>query len=200
MGIRFLCPNGHKLNVKTFLAGKRAICPECGTKVIVPGSPEASAEELPSSIVAHSRAVTDTASPSVVLALAETTFVAPIVPPEVESPPRVFQEPPLAAPGIPESLFAAPNQPAAAIDSGAMMPDDPHLLRRDRNRRNQVLVAVALLATVIVLAGVLIWVLRREPAVAPAEPTPPATTSGNMQPNPIEIVVNNNWRSAKARI
>jgi len=37
MGVRFLCPNGHKLNVKAELAGKRAICPECGAKLIVPG-------------------------------------------------------------------------------------------------------------------------------------------------------------------
>src|SRR6185295_11767679 len=37
MGIKFYCPNGHKLNVKSFLAGKRAICPKCGVKVVVPG-------------------------------------------------------------------------------------------------------------------------------------------------------------------
>lgn len=36
MGIRFYCPNGHKLNVKSFLAGKRGICPHCGTKVDIP--------------------------------------------------------------------------------------------------------------------------------------------------------------------
>jgi len=36
MGIRFLCPNGHKLNVKTFLAGKRGICPQCDAKFLVP--------------------------------------------------------------------------------------------------------------------------------------------------------------------
>ena len=36
MGIKFLCPNGHKLNVKSFLAGKRALCPKCGARVIVP--------------------------------------------------------------------------------------------------------------------------------------------------------------------
>lgn len=36
MGIKFLCPNGHKLHVKSFLAGKRAICPQCGERVIVP--------------------------------------------------------------------------------------------------------------------------------------------------------------------
>jgi hypothetical protein len=36
MGIRFLCPNGHKLHVKAYLAGKKAICPKCQTKVVVP--------------------------------------------------------------------------------------------------------------------------------------------------------------------
>lgn len=36
MGIKFHCPNGHKLNVKSFLGGKRAICPACGAKVLVP--------------------------------------------------------------------------------------------------------------------------------------------------------------------
>jgi GYF domain 2 len=36
MGIKFLCPNGHKLHVKAFLGGKKAICPECGARVIVP--------------------------------------------------------------------------------------------------------------------------------------------------------------------
>jgi uncharacterized protein DUF4339 len=36
MGIRFFCPNGHKLNVKSFLAGKRGICPHCGAKFDIP--------------------------------------------------------------------------------------------------------------------------------------------------------------------
>jgi hypothetical protein len=36
MGIRFLCPNGHKLHVKADLAGKRASCPDCGAKLVVP--------------------------------------------------------------------------------------------------------------------------------------------------------------------
>lgn len=38
MGIRFLCPNGHKLNVKADLAGKRASCPECGVKLTIPAA------------------------------------------------------------------------------------------------------------------------------------------------------------------
>jgi uncharacterized protein DUF4339 len=36
MGIRFCCPNGHDLNVKAFLAGRRGICPHCGAKVRIP--------------------------------------------------------------------------------------------------------------------------------------------------------------------
>ncbi len=43
MGIKFLCPNGHKLNVKTFLSGKRAICPKCGARVIVPAASDPNA-------------------------------------------------------------------------------------------------------------------------------------------------------------
>lgn len=40
MGIKFHCPNGHKLNVKTFLAGKKGVCPKCGTKFRIPGESE----------------------------------------------------------------------------------------------------------------------------------------------------------------
>ena len=36
MGIKFYCPQGHKLHVKAFLGGKRGICPQCGSKVRIP--------------------------------------------------------------------------------------------------------------------------------------------------------------------
>ena len=36
MGIRFQCRNGHNLHVKSFLAGKRGICPKCGVKLLIP--------------------------------------------------------------------------------------------------------------------------------------------------------------------
>ncbi len=36
MGIRFECPNGHKLNVKAHLAGQRGICPQCEAKFVIP--------------------------------------------------------------------------------------------------------------------------------------------------------------------
>lgn len=47
MGIRFRCPNGHKVHVKAFLAGKMGICPHCQAKMVIPehSDPELSAEE-----------------------------------------------------------------------------------------------------------------------------------------------------------
>ena len=46
MGVRFLCPNGHKLHVKSFLSGKRGICPQCDARFIVPASSGIQAEHL----------------------------------------------------------------------------------------------------------------------------------------------------------
>ena len=45
MGIRFYCPNGHKLNVKAFQAGQTGICPVCGAKM--PNPPGEHASEFP---------------------------------------------------------------------------------------------------------------------------------------------------------
>lgn len=36
MGIRFYCPNGCKVHVKAFQAGRRGICPHCGVGVDIP--------------------------------------------------------------------------------------------------------------------------------------------------------------------
>ncbi|MEN6559080.1 MAG: DUF4339 domain-containing protein [Thermoguttaceae bacterium] len=38
MGIRFYCPNGHKMNVKEFQAGRHGVCPICGAKMQIPHS------------------------------------------------------------------------------------------------------------------------------------------------------------------
>jgi GYF domain 2 len=47
MGIRFYCPNGHKLHVKAFQAGERGICPHCGVSLQIPGqSTRASSRDL----------------------------------------------------------------------------------------------------------------------------------------------------------
>lgn len=64
MGIRFLCPNGHKLNVKEFLAGKRGSCPHCNAKFLVPAASvdgpvaEAHDEPVPSVSPIHSAMIT----------------------------------------------------------------------------------------------------------------------------------------------
>ena len=52
MGIKFRCPNGHKLNVKAHQAGKKGYCPKCKTQVNIPlkstrkGKAEREAERL----------------------------------------------------------------------------------------------------------------------------------------------------------
>ncbi|MBI3839605.1 MAG: DUF4339 domain-containing protein [Planctomycetia bacterium] len=56
MGIKFLCPNGHKLNVKSFLGGKKAICPKCGARVVVPNANQAAAIDARESAPAGSSA------------------------------------------------------------------------------------------------------------------------------------------------
>lgn len=49
MGIRFYCPNGHKLNVKSFLAGQRGVCPRCNAKLVIPfeSTREKGSKDLP---------------------------------------------------------------------------------------------------------------------------------------------------------
>jgi hypothetical protein len=81
MGIRFHCPNGHKLNVKSFLSGKKAICPKCGVKVIVPAASERAATAAPQTAAAVAVASEEAATGSSVVAspelrLTETVAVA----------------------------------------------------------------------------------------------------------------------------
>jgi len=58
MGIRFYCPNGHKLHVKAFQAGMRGICPYCGAKVQIPlHSTRPSTKELKAQRMAQRRAL-----------------------------------------------------------------------------------------------------------------------------------------------
>jgi hypothetical protein len=36
MGIRVVCPHGHRLHLKAFLAGRRGLCPHCGARFRIP--------------------------------------------------------------------------------------------------------------------------------------------------------------------
>ena len=68
MGIRFLCPNGHKLNVKAFQAGRRGICPYCGAKFKIPAESVLPSEKPSADLssAGTTPAVSTPAAPSVV--------------------------------------------------------------------------------------------------------------------------------------
>ena len=49
MGIRFSCSNGHKLNVKAELAGRKGRCPHCNVSVQIPQEDETAEAKTPAS-------------------------------------------------------------------------------------------------------------------------------------------------------
>ena len=180
MGIRFFCPSGHKLNVKSFLAGKRAICPQCGAKVLVPdvsdsplpGTPLPPAG-IPTNPVSGPAGSTipspqDTASPSVILSMAGSE-----VAPTLESYDEIELE--TVEPGLPESVVLAARAPISATELAA--PDAKQELQRARHRHTQFVIAIVLLVLVIVLAMILIWVLRRNAIEPVSEPEKTAQAS-----------------------
>ena len=166
MGIRFTCPNGHKLHVKEFLAGKRGVCPSCGAKFVIPHAQPAAAKTASGSRPAsvsppRSREAEPSGSPSIVIeveppapAPAEThtglaAGLAPPVRPEETAP--LPQELPTL--GMPDTT--APVEPVSK-----------YIAQRMRSRRNQTTIAIVLLVAVIVLAMILIFVLRQGTASA----------------------------------
>jgi hypothetical protein len=84
MGIKFHCPQGHKLNVKAFLAGKRGVCPKCGAKLRIPTASEPGldgdgADDAEESDAAHSAAARDNGSGVLAEASAAKQVAAPAV-------------------------------------------------------------------------------------------------------------------------
>jgi len=166
MGIRFTCPNGHKLHVKTFLAGKRGVCPNCGAKFVIPSAEETqqasnhSSSETSESRSALTRTQLEAGSPSIIIAIAEpSTSVA--LPVNLDMPASLSAEI-----DAPSDEFAFPPPPAAPtifpVHRASQSPNSPVVARRVRRQRSQLNFAIMLLATVIVLTLILIWVLRRE--------------------------------------
>ncbi|MCC7084982.1 MAG: DUF4339 domain-containing protein [Pirellulales bacterium] len=83
MGIKFRCPNGHKMNVKSFLAGKKGICPKCGVGVEVPLASEG--EALLSSSPAAASKVASSATEAISAEDAEVPSLGAIVGAEIEN-------------------------------------------------------------------------------------------------------------------
>nr|ALS90708.1 Cbb3-type cytochrome oxidase component FixQ [uncultured bacterium] len=164
MGIRFNCPNGHKLNVKEFLAGKRGVCPQCGAKFVIPMQAEA-----PQPIgVGQSQSIEIAVSPGpshqVASAAASPSIIIPVTEIELAPPEEVLQ--PAAV--LPASIVVGP--PLIVAGPVGVAPDAV-VPSRERSRRNQMVISLLLLGLVILLAGILIWVLRREVNRTPVEKT-----------------------------
>ncbi len=88
MGIRFLCPNGHKLNVKAFLAGERGICPQCDAKFLVPSESGGQVEALREDAdPAKSNSESDSESAAPVPQVVTQPVAAEAAPAAVEPPP-----------------------------------------------------------------------------------------------------------------
>jgi hypothetical protein len=180
MGIRFICPNGHKLHVKSFLAGRRGVCPKCGASVLIPSAPDEPEEAeragnrsvggpfATSGQVAVGRAngPTDSASQSDIIAVVESVERSKVT---VQAGPR---DAPSAAEVVPPPLHVEPAVvpiSSPLIDKYAKSPASRYVARRERNRRNQLVLAVVLLVSVIVLAVVLILVLQRGSGTSTSE-------------------------------
>jgi hypothetical protein len=181
MGIRCNCPNGHKLNVKELLAGKRGVCPQCGAKFIIPvpgdalvaGVPLSAHSALSQSIeigiapaLSHPITIASPSpSPSTIIPVAEVELGAPAL----ELPPAIPEQPIPVADALPTSIVAVP--PPIVATPGETTPETVVVSKRERSRRNQIIISLLLLGLVILLAGVLVWVLKREVTQAPVEKT-----------------------------
>ena len=175
MGIRFNCPNGHKLNVKEFLAGKRGVCPQCGAKFIIPEQAEApqpvsvgqsQSIEIAISPPASHQSASIAASPSVIIPVADLE----LEPPEVQLQSEAI---------LPSSsMSAAPPIVAGPV---GVTPEAVYPTPTGRSRRNQIIISLLLLALVVLLAGILIWVLRRQTHQLPVEKTTAAELGESYQ-------------------
>jgi hypothetical protein len=163
MGIRFVCPNGHKLNVKSDLAGKRAICPHCSAKVIVPEGEEPAANEVSRQVVGVAPGNGfDTANADSVAVASWPSIEISLAPSEVAPPAPSRPATPAADPNaIPASILSTSPAPAPE-PAPVLSPQELRELAAERRRRNQILMSVMLLMIVITLAGVLCWVLYRD--------------------------------------
>jgi len=175
MGIRFSCPNGHNLNVKEFLAGKRGVCPQCGARFVIPLASQTTPELMSSFAGARENvevlSASEPGAQSAIIAVADFPTSE-----SIELPPVTLQPvgPPPVTPGPVHG--AGPIIVTKAVDPSR--PATGYELRRERSRRNQVTLAIILLVAVVILAVVLIVVLQdgSQPPAAPAAETTKASS------------------------
>lgn len=126
MGIKFRCPNGHKLNVKSFLAGKKGICPHCGISVRIPETAAQANEpgEVEDAIETGGAATAVLAKPMAgTVSIASTTTVPvaaalPVTPVTTPTVTPITTATVVAMPGMPATaapLVATPVMPTAPV-------------------------------------------------------------------------------------
>jgi hypothetical protein len=202
MGIRVTCPAGHKLHVKSFLAGKRGVCPRCGAKFLVPAeqqvrqptlaSPEIQRVGPGESTTTPTETFSDIGSQSVVIAVADSPVTGtPIAAAPPPLPPPIVETPAPSTPVEPATSPIGTRTPVVDQSIVSMFSESPvtpaarYATQRDRNRRNQFMFAVVLLLAVIVLAAVLVFVLQRGAQSAPI----PSTHSASIDFNALGALV-----------
>jgi len=110
MGIRFYCPNGHKLNVKDYQAGQKGICPHCGVKIQIPFY-----STRPSSHEKETHLEDVGAAPIVPMpTVAEPASTTPVAAPTVAMPQQPITPVPVAAPAAQPIYAQAAPAPTAA--------------------------------------------------------------------------------------
>ncbi len=179
MGIRFSCPNGHKLNVKAHLAGKRAICPHCGSKVVVP-EPPAQTEAPASAKSPGTRSLPTAAVPALELGSIDL-LPSSILPHTAAEHVQISSG---TADTLPESILPTTVH-SLGVEPAKSPAESSAQAHHTRGRRNQLIVSVVLLLIVILLAFALYWVLNRHISPtppAPAEATTPSTASTTAEP------------------
>jgi hypothetical protein len=127
MGIKFHCPNGHKLNVKAFLAGKRGICPHCGCKMEIPlesqRGPDAK-KKVTSDPAETMPAAATAASPAVAVASVPAASVPAATAPVASAPAATVPVASAPAATVPAATVPAADVPQAA-PLVAAAPSDP---------------------------------------------------------------------------
>ena len=180
MGIRFSCPNGHLLNVKEHLAGKRGICPSCGAKFVIPAaveSAEASAVPAGAGVSTIAGATSQSEQPSVAIPVED----APAAP-QASSPAALIEVASVSVPAIPDVGATPPSGLPPVVVTETELPESQaaaikYVAHRARVRRNRTRMAILLLVAVIALAGILIWILVIGPAAVGRNENPPAILS-----------------------
>ena len=112
MGIRFLCPNGHKLNGPSSLRGKPGQCPHCGSRFTIPAdeAPAPASTPVPTPAPTEQPVAVSTEAPTSTPGATPGTAPVPLTPEPIVPAPVTMPASEAPAPA-PE-----PVQEIAAID------------------------------------------------------------------------------------